>query len=156
MTDAERNELRVAKKEAIIKSLKNGCDVTSACKAAKASKVSFYKWRTDDKDFDRQVVSAQSIRIEIIKDVAYANALKSETDPQYQRTLLAWLQAHAPEEWGKRINLKRLDELTDEEIDARIRSYETKLLGETGVSRAEDHKGSEIYSGAEIGNGMAE
>ncbi len=86
---------RELKKQAIVESLKNNSTWTEACEAADVTRVSAWRWKKEDELFAELCEEAVKSRIQTIKDVAFANALKSKENPAYQTSLIAWLNNEA-------------------------------------------------------------
>jgi hypothetical protein len=92
-------EIRLAKREAIIQSLESGASVTDACNAAGIDRRTFYNWIKADPDFEQAISEAKLSRIESIQAIAYLCAKKSLMDPRYQTSLIAWMNNEGG--WGK-------------------------------------------------------
>jgi hypothetical protein len=91
MLDDSTPSTKDTQKAAIIVSLGQGASVTEATKAADVDRTTYYFWRHEDETFAGACDAAKRSRVGIAKDVAFTNALKSEIDPRYQTSLIAWL-----------------------------------------------------------------
>ena len=76
----KRKSWRVIK--AILKSLKSGASVNSACQSAGVSVVTFWTWRKKDKRLDTLAKSIYDSRITIVEDALYKSALEGNTTAQ--------------------------------------------------------------------------
>ena len=85
------NAIKAAKKEAFILSVEKGSSFTNAAAGVDVAPETIWRWRNEDSEFNTAIVAAKKSRIQTVEDVAYANALKSEFDPKYQTSLLAWM-----------------------------------------------------------------
>jgi transposase-like protein len=96
-------EIRLAKRQAIIESLESGASVTDACNAAGIDRRTFYNWIKADREFELAISEAKLSRIESMQAIAYLCAKKSLMDPRYQTSLIAWMNNEGG--WGKSANV---------------------------------------------------
>lgn len=97
------DEVRLAKRDAILKSLENGSNVSEACNAAGIDRRTYYNWIKADPAFELAISEAKLSRIESMQSVAYLCAKKSLMDPRYQTSLIAWMNNEGG--WGKSANV---------------------------------------------------
>lgn len=77
MPQSENAERRKKIREAFLKSLENGANITNAAKAAGVSLFCIWKWRKDSKTFDKRVNAVLDSRIQVVEDALYQNAVKN-------------------------------------------------------------------------------
>ena len=139
--DSRFEEIRLAKREAIIQSLESGATVSDACNAAGIDRRSFYNWVKADPDFELAVTEAKLSRIESMQSVAYLCAKKSLMDPRYQTSLIAWMNNEGG--WGKSANMtsqqlsnvhvylpqnqRDVTKLSDEELEKELTRFFTQM-----------------------------
>lgn len=111
-----------AKKQAILTSLANGVSVVDACKAADIDRGTYYLWLANDSDFATKAKAAKLSRIESVRDVAFACALKAEEDPRYQTAMVAYMNNEGDWRNPSKSEVtvtppKPIAEMTDEELE---------------------------------------
>ena len=71
----EYSEEQVKKiKETVLKSLENGATMTKACIAAGTNKVTIWRWRKEDQEFDDAILSILDSRVQVVEDALFVNA----------------------------------------------------------------------------------
>ncbi len=71
----EYSEEQVKKiKETVLKSLENGVTMTKACIAAGTNKVTIWRWRKEDQEFDDAILSILDSRVQVVEDALFVNA----------------------------------------------------------------------------------
>ncbi len=71
----EYSEEQVKKiKETVLKSLENGATMTKSCIAAGTNKVTIWRWRKEDQEFDDAILSILDSRVQVVEDALFVNA----------------------------------------------------------------------------------
>ncbi len=71
----EYSEEQVKKiKETVLKSLENGVTMTKSCIAAGTNKVTIWRWRKEDQEFDDAILSILDSRVQVVEDALFVNA----------------------------------------------------------------------------------
>lgn len=88
--------------EIIVAALQRGLDITSACERVHISRVIFYRWYKNNKDFEAKVDRAKTDYILMAADVIY-NAIRNKKDV----TTAKWvLERKLPNEFGNKAKLE--------------------------------------------------
>jgi hypothetical protein len=95
-----RSAKRKQQQQAVIEFLREGTNRLAACEAAGLPRRTFYNWLGAEPAFRARVEEAECQSIRTIESAVYAAGLKSEQDPRYLRSALAWLMSKAG--WRRR------------------------------------------------------
>lgn len=75
----DKNKL---KKQTLIKSIASAASITDACKGAKCSRESYYKWCREDKKFKRAIDTAKDSRVQAVEGALFKSALDGNITAQ--------------------------------------------------------------------------
>ena len=103
------------KKEAILETFRDCCNISKSCKKNKITRTTFYRWLNDDTAFKQSFNEAAQIAIGVLEDEAKRRALEGVSEPVYylgkkvgtvkkysDTLLIVLLKAHAPEKYKER------------------------------------------------------
>ena len=88
-------------KAAVIESLLGGVLVSQAAKAAGVDRVTVWRWRQHDEQFDAAYDAAMLSRIATIEDALYTQAVKGNVG-----AMCFWLANRCPERWQHISNIR--------------------------------------------------
>lgn len=101
MTDPSNPSLKKKRIESVLKSLGAGTSFLKACKAADIDQSTFWQWRQDDKELNKQVLQVLDSRTQTVEDALYVGASKGNVIAQ-----IFWLKNRASGRWRDRQEAK--------------------------------------------------
>jgi hypothetical protein len=86
------------RRTAVLELLRKGNGIEQAARAVGTSGPSLRRWRRDDPDFDEACQAAADFCADIAENVLYVRGIRGDT-----LALLAWLRAHRPEKYHRKM-----------------------------------------------------
>lgn len=94
MDNASILSLKKKRIESVLESLGKGSSFIKACKAADIDQATFWRWRQDDAELNKQVLQVLDSRTQTVEDALYVGATKGNVIAQ-----IFWLKNRAPGRW---------------------------------------------------------
>jgi len=104
--------------QAILQSLSQGSSTVKACKAVDITPATFWNWRQDDKELDKQVNGVIASRTQIVEDALYMAAMKGNITAQ-----IFWLKNRASDRWADKYDHSGKIDLTFKLLDVDMKNY---------------------------------
>ena len=133
----------------LLKSFKEGCNISMACKNAGISRVIFYKWTSEWPNLDKRIKQLMDVRTEMVIDAIYMNAIEGKEASQK-----LWMLNHGWNGEGSKItvpvdikntnvNSANVIPVATQEEAERVKSYAELIRSHNLVSRTLGQEGHE-------------
>jgi hypothetical protein len=124
-------------KQALVDTLKEMPIIQVACKKAGISRATYYRWRTDDKNFKRQSESAMGQGFEYINDMSESQVVALIREKKLPAIIL-WLRHHHPRYGSKTAAYTPI--ATDEDLTPEERKIMLEALAlASGIAINQNH-----------------
>ena len=142
--DTTIEERQVKDKEALIEAFKEMPIVRVACKRAGISRATYYRWRSEDKEFLNQCYDAISVGLDNINDMSDSQLIALIGEKSLQA--IKWWQQHNHERYGAKIKSKSASSVVrnldpSNPISQRIKEVTQKYEDELRNALIEDING---------------
>ena len=131
----DADQMSQAKQKAL-EALEIGGGHQQAADAAGASRMTLWRWRREDREFCAAWQQAEDTGCDVLEDVLRACALKAESNPKYQTSLIFTLKNRRPARWNHRQDVHlsggldggpklNMEAMTDEQLNDILRACNT-------------------------------
>lgn len=104
-------------KEALLEQLRKTPIIQIACEKLNISRMSFYRWKAEDKEFAQKIDEALLDGQLLVNDIAESQLISAIKDREFQ-AVMAWLKHHHPS-YKTRVEIEgtvnTIQELSDEQ-----------------------------------------
>ncbi len=103
------------KETVILNALREKPSYAAACRKARISRQTFYRWRRDDPEFDERVIAARNEGLDALEDALATRGIKNDTT-----AAIFLLKSHRREVYGDKIDHTHQGRIRHEHIDLSI------------------------------------